>query len=1247
MLIIFHCGNCRSRLEIDARAAENVVSCPTCGTSLYVPRPQVGPGTTIGGFRVTRLLGIGGMGEVYLARQLSMDRDVALKILPSRPDRSRAEADRFLHEARLLARLEHPNVVTAHEAGEDDGILFLAMAYVKGESVAARMATHGAMHEKDALKITRKVGRALAYAWEEHRLLHRDVKPSNILLDAHGEPKLVDLGLAQTLTHQGRPDEQGRAMGTPNYMSPEQAEGRVDVDFRTDIYALGATLYHMVTGQLPFSGGTPEETLRRKLDEPLPDPRTYVPSLSSGMVAVMAHMLERNPAERYQSWDELIVDLDRLLAGRPPLAVAESGAAADHGAAHKVRITAKEAEALRATHVQSKPRPLAIAGGIAAAVMAAVLGYVVLSNLGNADRSADRSSVTNRIAHGTPPPATGATNAVTPAQARAEKERRLLAEFAGLRASEATNAASRQALLQRLRALRLQAEGMNVARRVDAEIARLMAEHRQAVDQAFAALEAITRSDIEIGDFEGAVHTFEGYTGPYAAETEARRQEAAADLRRRGAEAAAKRIEETERALAAMRQNVAEILLKGDWAGARTAFEQGCLAARRNPDDASLAAWKDVISKASRMKELVLAAFQADVGNTVDLTLMTGVESWEIRGLQGDRIDARRPVGGGFVARTISYEELHPAEKFKRLEGVPAPAREILRGMLALQVGNAPSAVRAFESTGEEVGKAMASAVTRMLRKSAESAAERSFEQLLRRAGVTPAATPNDTAAAIRRSRFMLADVTAIRAAAAEFRKQYGPTDLAATNAAVLTALEKAATYPREVDPAVLDQALRALAEANAITGRLNRTTNLTEDGLDLAITGHPQLVNISALSALPLVRLSLAGCGVRDFSSLRNMPLQSLDLSGCAVSDLSSLKSVPIRELNLTGCNLDSLSSLRGMSLESLNITSNRVATLTPLQGMPLKKLVMRSCGFDSLRALQGMPLESLDLTACPKVGDLRVLADLPLKSLRLSYTGPTDLSPLASCPLEELRVAACELTRLDPLKGMRLKYLDVSANQLRDLTSLAGMPLEVLNASSLPHLDAIAPLQGMPLRRLYLAGTAVRDLSPLKGMPLEHLDLQGTAVRDLSPLAGMPLTVLYLGTCERVDDLSPLAACAKLETLTIPRWTVPLAPLKGLTSLKLIGLNPDRLREVSDVWDRLEPRAGAEEAAPGPGVTPAPRSPSPPVTPDPSRRPAPPAPAPAPVPPAVPESRPATPAPPPPVSAATNAPAGAPARP
>jgi len=327
MFITFECSQCHGRIEIDGRGVGANVTCPHCKAVITVPQTGLGPGTTIGGFKIASKLGAGGMGEVYLARQLSMDRDVALKILPATLNLQKDMSARFLNEVKLLAKLEHPHIVTAYEAGADAGVLFLAMAYVEGESLEARLKREGPFNERVALTVTRKLAGALAYAWNRHQLLHRDIKPSNVLLDRDGEPKLVDFGLAKSLSADTALTMTNMMMGTPNYMSPEQAENSSLVDTRADMYSLGALLYNLVTGEVPFAGTSVIEVLKKQIMELLPDPRGYNSELNEGCVMLMEILLAKEREERHGSWEAVIADIDRVAEGKTPTrALPEMGA---------------------------------------------------------------------------------------------------------------------------------------------------------------------------------------------------------------------------------------------------------------------------------------------------------------------------------------------------------------------------------------------------------------------------------------------------------------------------------------------------------------------------------------------------------------------------------------------------------------------------------------------------------------------------------------------------------------------------------------------------------------------------------------------------------------------------------------------------------------------------------------------------------------------------------------------------------
>jgi eukaryotic-like serine/threonine-protein kinase len=279
----------------------------------------------IPGYQIIEKLGKGSMGIVYKARQISVDRVVALKILLEVLAQNKEFIKRFDREAKIAAKLSHNNIVNAIDAGEVNGVHYFVMEYVEGSTIKDALDKQKVFEEKVALQIILAVAEALQHA-HGRGLIHRDIKPENIILTKDGNVKLADLGLARlTADEKWAMAEAGMAIGTPYYISPEQVRGQVDVDIRADIYSLGATLYHMVTGQVPFGGETPSEVMRKHVDKKtaLVPPDHLNTNLSSGLGEVVETMMARNREDRYREPSDLILDLKCLLQGDRPMIAAQ------------------------------------------------------------------------------------------------------------------------------------------------------------------------------------------------------------------------------------------------------------------------------------------------------------------------------------------------------------------------------------------------------------------------------------------------------------------------------------------------------------------------------------------------------------------------------------------------------------------------------------------------------------------------------------------------------------------------------------------------------------------------------------------------------------------------------------------------------------------------------------------------------------------------------------------------------------
>jgi serine/threonine protein kinase len=276
---------------------------------------ELGPLPNIPGYEIVRIIDQGGMGIVYEATEIKLGRTVAIKMLPGMRMRPKLVA-RFRSEAEAMARLQHPNFVQIFAVGEINGQPYYAMEYVAGGSLAELLKTKPPPPRRTA-ELVETLARAV-HAAHERGIVHRDLKPSNIMLTADGNPKIADFGLAKRLDDDSGHTHTGEVLGTPSYMSPEQAEGKKDqIGPATDVYALGAILYELLAGKPPFQGTSPLDSLRQVVAHEPPAPSRFAPSLPRDLEAICLKCLEKAPDHRYPSALDLADDLRCFLAGQP------------------------------------------------------------------------------------------------------------------------------------------------------------------------------------------------------------------------------------------------------------------------------------------------------------------------------------------------------------------------------------------------------------------------------------------------------------------------------------------------------------------------------------------------------------------------------------------------------------------------------------------------------------------------------------------------------------------------------------------------------------------------------------------------------------------------------------------------------------------------------------------------------------------------------------------------------------------
>jgi eukaryotic-like serine/threonine-protein kinase len=322
---------------------------------------QTGGIQSLGNYKLLKKLGEGAMGAVFLAEDTVALRKVAVKVLPKKFAEDAAFLSRFRREAKAMGSLNHQNVVGAFAVGEELGHHFYVMEYCEGNPLDKVLQNEKSLPVERALEITMQAARGLQHA-HKHGIIHRDIKPANMFITNDGLVKILDLGLSKNIAdaEQSYMTQSGAVLGTPHYISPEQAMGQKEVDGRADIYSLGATLFHLLTGQTPYSGANISVILNKHMTEKIPNPQDIQPAIPDRVVTLLRHMMAKQPEARYQSCDQLIEDVERVIAGQPPLHTSVSASLELVPHAPPVRTGTGRVESIsnsRASAQQQKQKP--------------------------------------------------------------------------------------------------------------------------------------------------------------------------------------------------------------------------------------------------------------------------------------------------------------------------------------------------------------------------------------------------------------------------------------------------------------------------------------------------------------------------------------------------------------------------------------------------------------------------------------------------------------------------------------------------------------------------------------------------------------------------------------------------------------------------------------------------------------------------------------------------------------------------
>jgi len=958
--LVVKCESCGAEREVDDRLAGSVLVCASCEGAIRVPLPDIGSGSEIGGFVLEKQLGFGAMGEVWLARQTAMDRLVALKLLSREFTLDSNFVDRFMKEVRISAKMDHPNVVTAFDAGSHGDIHYLAISYVDGRTLEDMLEEYGALPERDALEIIRDVAKALRYAWEEFGIIHRDIKPANIMIDRKGVAKLMDMGISKSVGEEASLTMTGTIIGTPYYMSPEQGMGERNLDFRSDIYSLGATLYHLVTGSVPFDAGNALGIVSKHITEPLPSPLERNADLSAGCVALLDRMMAKERGDRHESWGAVIEDMDAVLSGGLP---AVSG---------------------------SPGKPLEIAGagsgkGRFSLILLGTLGALALGLLAvlgifffGGGESSDATSVPDSGPEAASKPAETAdsklenpvsasktpeqpkeasdgktaASAGTPPGADEEKRHSEMWKFAMDFAKK--NEGRFDLVISNFEKIRESLAGTKYELMANVEIGKLEEARKKAADKVFERLEAKAAGMAAKGNYAEAAKFLRAYSGEYASETGDARSRLAEKWEKAAAAAAAEAEREAEKKRlrdALYLQNVAFRIIGRDYKRAKAALD-----APECPDSPAVDELAKVVDEFSGVDGNLVRSFAKDVGKSVAIGMDKGLKVYKISRVKNGKVYYYEKRGGAVIQKPLDLKSLSPAEKAKR-GGLGALAAGVASIVDAAGRKDAAGAVAA-------VGKLPATPGGAVFKDAFLSiAAKKKMAEALKALGLDkPTFDAAVVAEKLRSSKPRPAKRRLVAAAIAAFERRFGDTLFVKSHADLLAVLKKVAKGWLEssdggnapsvpsVESAQPKNIVRAPA-AGGLGSPEEIKATLRKINPDYDGSGMFRFRNGVCVGAiLPNAK----GVDDRSLAFLAKLPLMGLDLSGTSVRDLSPLAVSPrLKMLNLSGTKVESLAPLKGLGLFNLDISRTGVSDLSPLEGMPLRELRMFECPVEDYSVL------------------------------------------------------------------------------------------------------------------------------------------------------------------------------------------------------------------------------------------------------------------------------------------------------
>ncbi len=690
--IKFTCPNCEKDVRAAASTSGRESTCPNCGCPIIVPYPDIDPGKVIGGFRVKKKLGAGGMGEVWLAEQLSMDRFVALKILSPTLVNDEEFVESFMHEIKIAAKLSHPNIITAHDAGEENGIYYLASTFVNGKELQTIIDDKRRLPERQALKIARAIARALQYAWDKYRIIHRDVKPGNIMIDRDDNVKLMDMGISKSVfEHEALTS--GTAAGTPNYMSPEQARDLSGMDFRTDIYSLGVTLFRCLTGRMPFTGKNTEEIIRKHIQEIPPSVNELNEEISDSTAELVAKMLQKDRFQRHRTWQEVIDDIDNIL-----------------------RETADETQLAK----RSQQKNMRILTALTALLTIAACGlYIVLqhnealrkekeltalqeqkaSEIAAKEKEIAEKAAATEIEKAAKQETVVDKGTVDQPVEEILEEDRLLLAIENRIGTLKTEQQYRE-IVQELDTIRIIATKPSNVQKIKLTDLKLAEWEENALKKTISDLMKQAEKLAKKQEYMSAAELLKEYGGDWAAETEKERLQAAAKYEEQQREFDKKLAIEKEQATHAMAVRLADSILRQNL----TEAEKTCK--EINEEDAGYFSFDpeealNLVRQLGSVKHLLANYLSNRIGKKVTLELADETKRrLVIEEVDADSFSASRSIGESSITVKLQLSQLSTAQRMKMLPDVSPETKALYLALDALKEDNLKKALKLIEDSG-------------------------------------------------------------------------------------------------------------------------------------------------------------------------------------------------------------------------------------------------------------------------------------------------------------------------------------------------------------------------------------------------------------------------------------------------------------------------------------------------------------------------------------------------------------------